>query len=706
LCPLVSKAGRAKADVSNLHIRGGEFVAGELEDLMDQDGLVHSACAEIVSLTNDRRACLIFTSGIRHGEHVAKIVSEMSGKECGFVSGETPVGERNRLLDRFRQGDMKYLSNVNVLTTGFDAPNIDCVALLRPTLSPGLYCLDSQTEILTDTGWKGIGSIQVGDKVAAFDTKDESIQYLPALATIERNTYANESFISLETPGSSIRVTDPHRLVTSSKGKSKWRFTTALQASSRRNGVAIPKAGYLSTSGVPLSDDELRFIGWVMTFGNINKSTNAICIVQSTRQPGDRELQRVVQSCGFKHSISMQHCKTKFRNSSTMRHWTIPKGKPRGRDRHLRGWGVLEPWISKDFSEKLLENIDARQFAVLLEAIHLGDGAKQVNQDWTRRSYHISTGNALFAERLQIGAITRGFRCTLSRQHYNQNPLWIVHIKNRSRAWVASKYDSRPSWEFEGHKNERVWCVENDLGTLITRRNGKVTILGNCQMVGRGFRLSPRKTDCLVLDFGGNVLRHGPVDDIRLQDPKTRGDGEAPAKECPQCQAVVAAGYARCPQCGFEFPPPEKQKHGAKASEEGILSGQVASTKYDVYDVFYSVHTKRNADESAPKTMRVDYKIGFHQFKSEWICFEHEGYALQKAVAWWRKRSLDPVPERVEQAVDIANAGGLACPKSITVRSVAGDPYDRIVDYVLGPMPEAVVIGNNNLGYSADEIPF
>jgi len=45
--------------------------------------------------------------------------------------------------------------------------------------------------------------------------------------------------------------------------------------------------------------------------------------------------------------------------------------------------------------------------------------------------------------------------------------------------------------------------------------------VGNC---GRGFRLHPGKDDCLVLDFGGNVLRHGPVDAVRVA-----GVGEFPA---------------------------------------------------------------------------------------------------------------------------------------------------------------------------------
>jgi DNA repair protein RadD len=136
LCPLRTKAGSQRPDYDQLHVRGGEYIAGEVEDLMDTDALVETACTEIVEHTSDRRSVLIFTSGVRHGEHVTRVLQERHGVECGFVEGNTPAKERDRLIDRFKHGDLRYLANVNVLTTGFDAPNVDCVALLRPTLSP------------------------------------------------------------------------------------------------------------------------------------------------------------------------------------------------------------------------------------------------------------------------------------------------------------------------------------------------------------------------------------------------------------------------------------------------------------------------------------------------------------------------------------------------------------------------------------------
>jgi DNA repair protein RadD len=359
LCPLVTKSGSPKVDTETLKVRGGEFVAGEVEDLMDTDELVEAACAEIVELTRDRKSVLLFASGVEHGRHVQRVLEETHGVECGFVCGETSPGERDELLSRFR-GDtsdclferqpLKYLCNVNVLTTGFDAPNIDCVAMLRPTASPGLYY----------------------------------------------------------------------------------------------------------------------------------------------------------------------------------------------------------------------------------------------------------------------------------------------------------------------------------------------------QMVGRGFRLHPGKQNCLVLDYGGNVLRHGPVDAIQINERPAQRNGEAPAKECPECNSLIAAGYAVCPDCGYAFPPPERSSHDAKASKAGVLSGQVTDEEYEVRDITYSVHHKRNAPDDAPRTMRVEYRLGLDYWVSEWVCFEHTGYARRKAEQWWKQRSADPIPDSAEEAVAIAEAGGVAIADRVVVRSVAGEKFERIVAYTLGEIPEPV----------------
>lgn len=364
LSPLISRAGRAEANLANLHIRGGEFISDEVAAAMDNDALVTSACREIVELTRDRKSVLIFTASVDHCKHVAEKIQEFSGKECAIVTGDTSPAERVEIIARFKgefipadlfgtpKPPLKFLANVNVLTTGFDAPNTDCVVMLRPTNSPGLLI----------------------------------------------------------------------------------------------------------------------------------------------------------------------------------------------------------------------------------------------------------------------------------------------------------------------------------------------------QCAGRGTRLSPEtgKSNCLFLDYGGNILRHGPLDMIKIKEPGSGKGGDAPAKKCPQCLALIHAGYTACPECGYVFPPKESNdKMTQTASSAGVISGQVDYTDYEVLDVYYCVHEKRGADPDAPKTMRVDYQVGFNEFKSEWVCPEHTGYARGKFEKWWHERAAlgCPMPRSAREAVSLANEGLLAAPESITVKTIAGERFERITGWRLKERP-------------------
>lgn len=364
LSPLISRAGRAEANLANLHIRGGEFISDEVAAAMDNDALVTSACREIVELTRDRKSVLIFTASVDHCKHVAEKFQAFSGKECAIVTGDTSPAERAEIIARFKgefipadlfgtpKPPLKFLANVNVLTTGFDAPNTDCVVMLRPTNSPGLLI----------------------------------------------------------------------------------------------------------------------------------------------------------------------------------------------------------------------------------------------------------------------------------------------------------------------------------------------------QCAGRGTRLSPEtgKTNCLFLDYGGNILRHGPLDMIKVKEPGSGKGGDAPAKKCPQCLALIHAGYTACPECGYVFPPKESNdKMTQTASSAGVISGQVDYTDYEVLDVYYCVHEKRGADPDAPKTMRVDYQVGFNEFKSEWVCPEHTGYARGKFEKWWHERAAlgCPMPRSAREAVSLANEGLLAAPESITVKTIAGERFERVTGFRLKERP-------------------
>lgn len=184
------------------------------------------------------------------------------------------------------------------------------------------------------------------------------------------------------------------------------------------------------------------------------------------------------------------------------------------------------------------------------------------------------------------------------------------------------------------------------------------------QMAGRGMRPVPGKKNCMILDFAGNVARHGPVDEVQPWVPGKKKGGEAPTKVCPDCKTIVHAAKLECPECGHLFPA-RKPKHDPTASELAILSPDVQAIKeYPITDVRYSRHSKTGK----PDSMRVTYMSGWLAAANEWICFEHGGYATQKAHAWWKRRSwsLD-VPATTAEALSLAHT--LDKPSSIVVNT-------------------------------------
>ncbi|MDF2970291.1 MAG: hypothetical protein K0R61_741 [Microvirga sp.] len=167
------------------------------------------------------------------------------------------------------------------------------------------------------------------------------------------------------------------------------------------------------------------------------------------------------------------------------------------------------------------------------------------------------------------------------------------------------------------------------------------------QMVGRGTRLFEGKENCLVLDFGGNAVRHGALDQIKGR-PKGEG-GPAPQKECPECHLVVPAGTITC-SCGYVWEIERRRAmHDAKAAAVPLLSGQV-SDWIRVKRVTYHEHRK----PGKPPSLRVSYLVGIGSQYSEWVCFEHDGPAAKKAQNWWfvRARSAAGVePRSVQEAL-------------------------------------------------------
>jgi DNA repair protein RadD len=376
LSRLTNQVASATVDTSGLHVRGGEFIAGEMATLFDDSAKVRAACQEIAAKTSDRKSVLIFCAGIGHAQHVAETLAAMVGEPVGTVTGNTSPLERSATLSSFRHRRLRYLTNVDVLTTGFDAPNIDAIAILRATQSPGLFA----------------------------------------------------------------------------------------------------------------------------------------------------------------------------------------------------------------------------------------------------------------------------------------------------------------------------------------------------QICGRGFRIAEGKQDCLILDFGGNIQRHGPLDAIDFGKAKkgSFGGGEAPAKQCPNCEEDCPASVRLCENCGYKFPPPQLNHDEIADANSDLFA--VPKT-FVVEEVRFSRHVKKNKkNEDDPDTLRVDYLCkgegNIDESISEWVCLEHSGFARTKAMLWWQARSkasltADGVSMSViDSAIDLYHRGAVAVSHHLTAKK--DGHFWRILSHELDPIPEtwSDEVAEEVFAGGDDDLPF
>ena len=126
-------------DFSELTEKNRMYTLAEVEELLkSQKRLTPLIVNNIVDITErfKRQGVMIFASTIKHAE---EILSYLPQGQAKLVVGDTDMKDRNQIIEDFKARQFKYLVNVSVLTTGFDAPHVDVIAILRPTESNGLY---------------------------------------------------------------------------------------------------------------------------------------------------------------------------------------------------------------------------------------------------------------------------------------------------------------------------------------------------------------------------------------------------------------------------------------------------------------------------------------------------------------------------------------------------------------------------------------
>jgi len=141
LCRLRSKIGDAQPDLTEVKRNsGGDYIIKSLAEAVDKSDVVAVAVQSSMQtiMAEKRKNIIFFCVDISHCKAVSQELRKY-GLHAPVVTAKTPASERDRIADEFKAGRIKAICNINVYTEGFNAKQVDCVALFRPTLSKGLY---------------------------------------------------------------------------------------------------------------------------------------------------------------------------------------------------------------------------------------------------------------------------------------------------------------------------------------------------------------------------------------------------------------------------------------------------------------------------------------------------------------------------------------------------------------------------------------
>lgn len=137
LCKLISKATLFEMNTEGLKVTGGDYNQKAMSLRFDRDGVTDVAIREIIEFGEKYKSWLIFAIDIKHAEHI-KTELIIHGIKAETLHSNTEE-DRHTKAERFKNFKFRALVSVGMITTGFDAPNVDLIAMLRPTKSPVLH---------------------------------------------------------------------------------------------------------------------------------------------------------------------------------------------------------------------------------------------------------------------------------------------------------------------------------------------------------------------------------------------------------------------------------------------------------------------------------------------------------------------------------------------------------------------------------------
>jgi len=550
--------------------KNGDWSNQTLRKAAKKSHIVGDVVENYVKHASGRKA-IVFATDVETAGEIAKEFNE-AGIRAASLSAESLSTVREKYLSEFSDGRLKVLINVDLFDEGFD-------------------CLDLQTEVLTPNGWKNYADMKSEKTCYAWNSDTGEAEIVSVQKYGIRLLRDGEKLLEIKSQHTDIRVTENHRIY--SKDVNYYKYNSGLSDdvkictageiySNSRNKFALPISSEKTFKGLPLCDDEIRILGWYMTDGYMTKN-NALEIYQSKKHQ-IKKIRDMLGRLGWYYTERERIIKSSYTTIGKLTCFYVPK----------KQLEHLLPYMDKKNPPSTLNDLSKEQFKILWDTMMDGNGSKQGNKAGVCVTRY--KGQVDF---ITSAAVVRGY-ATMYGTYQSKNNVKMYNMRIRDEKWMRFYQKDKRGAKFKFYipkQKERVWCITNRLGTLITRRNGKVIILGNCpscdvvilarptaslgkyrQMIGRALRYMDGKV-ARIIDHVSNVIRHKLPDqhiawslnrrDKRAKQLKDPDDIELTV--CTACSKPYEKFRTACPYCNHQKPLPEPRSRSIEMVEGDLI---------------------------------------------------------------------------------------------------------------------------------------
>lgn len=397
-----------------------------------------------------------------------------------------------------------------------------------------LHCLSMDTDVLTSNGWKTFDSLSESDQLATVDDNDV-IEYLPHYDKFKK--FSDEGLVMVDNWNFNIAVTPEHRVLMRPQHHDEFAWATAKDLDTNKytklylpvkptyNGedsicgsreffnLPTPHARQTVINESVDLGNLLELMGWYISEGwRVKHSSKtspktgkkygstAIGITQKKNAAYIKEIHDLVNSFGAK-SCHTSNGDIKFTHADLYQ--IFAECGDGFYNKRIPRW-VFK--LNKDLLLRLLSSLIKGDGARTLDAGCYYTSSPQLVDDIQELLFLCGYRTSVLKREPRSGGTING------REVHSTVPGYAVNFTINHSGSIVPKHDVK-TVEHHGY----VWCVSNDNGTLVTRRNGKIAILGNCGSP------APRKSGQLVLNtfiklFEGNdnviltIKSDGPTD--------------------------------------------------------------------------------------------------------------------------------------------------------------------------------------------------